>query len=102
MKGNLEWSDNTKTKVVFTENENGRYTMEYLSNNIGESIWCTGNIEIAPLGVLPVAKTKAIRWSVVPLFRKFAKWFLSYFMFLILIVSAVSLITKDMSSVSLF
>ena len=25
MKGNLEWSDNTKTKVVFTENENGRY-----------------------------------------------------------------------------
>jgi len=35
---NLEWSDHTKTKVVFTENEKGCYTMEYLSNKIGESI----------------------------------------------------------------
>lgn len=102
MKWNLEWSDDTKTKAVFTENENGRYTIEYLSNKIGESIWCTGNIEIAPLGILPVAKTKAIRWSVVPLFKKFEKWVLSYFKFLILIVSAVSLITKYMSNMSLF
>ena len=61
MKGNLEWSDDTNTKVIFKENKNGRYTMEYLSNRIGESISCTGNKEIAPFGILPVAKTKAIR-----------------------------------------
>ena len=58
MKVNLEWSDSTKTKVVLTENENGRYTIEYLSNNIGESIWCIGNNIIPPVGCLPVDKTK--------------------------------------------
>ena len=47
MNVNLEWSDDTKTKVVFTENENGRYTLIHkpMSLVVIEDIQEDGSVE---------------------------------------------------------